>query len=53
MLAARATGLSPFQQDAMKGALRNYIFYGYKRIMQQAPYFAVPFAIGRCCYPAT
>ncbi|SNX85830.1 probable ubiquinol-cytochrome c reductase complex 11 kda protein [Melanopsichium pennsylvanicum] len=32
--------------NAMKGALHSYIFYGFKRIMQQAPYFAVPFAAG-------
>ncbi|PWN49385.1 putative ubiquinol-cytochrome c reductase complex 11 kda protein [Violaceomyces palustris] len=38
--------VSPFQQNAMKGALHGYIFYGYKRIMQQAPYFALPFAVG-------
>lgn len=30
----------------MAGALRNYLFFGYKRIMQQAPYFAIPFALG-------
>ncbi|GAK68391.1 ubiquinol-cytochrome c reductase subunit 8 [Moesziomyces antarcticus] len=38
--------VSPFQQNAMRGALHSYIFYGFKRIMQQAPYFAVPFAAG-------
>lgn len=39
--------VSPFQQNAMRGALHSYIFYGFKRIMQQAPYFAVPFAAGK------
>ena len=38
--------VSPFQQNAMKGAFHSYAFYGFKRIMQQAPYFAVPFAVG-------
>ena len=38
--------LSPYQQNTMHGALRGYVFYGYKRIMQQAPYFALPFGIG-------
>lgn len=39
--------VSPFQQNAMKGALHQYVFYGFKRIMQQAPYFVVPFAAGK------
>jgi hypothetical protein len=30
----------------MHGALQGYVFYGYKRIMQQAPYFAIPFGLG-------
>ncbi|PWY96963.1 putative ubiquinol-cytochrome c reductase complex 11 kda protein [Testicularia cyperi] len=38
--------ISPFQQNAMKGALKGYIFFGFKRIMAQAPYFALPFAVG-------
>ena len=38
--------ISPFQQNAMAGALRNWTFYGYKRLLQQAPYFAIPFALG-------
>jgi ubiquinol-cytochrome c reductase subunit 8 len=38
--------ISPFEQNAMHGALRGYVFYGYKRIMQQAPYFALPVGIG-------
>ncbi len=39
--------VSPFQQNAMRGALHSYVFYGFKRIMQQAPYFALPFAVGK------
>ncbi|PWN89663.1 putative ubiquinol-cytochrome c reductase complex 11 kda protein [Acaromyces ingoldii] len=42
--------VSPFQQNAMHGAFRNYAFYGYKRIVAQAPYFAIPFAIGYGIY---
>ncbi len=38
--------VSPFQQNAMKAALHACCFYGFKRIMQQAPYFALPFAAG-------
>ncbi|EPQ31442.1 uncharacterized protein PFL1_00777 [Pseudozyma flocculosa PF-1] len=38
--------LSPFQQNPVKNAVRDYIFFGYKRLMQQAPYFAIPFAVG-------
>lgn len=30
----------------MNGALRQYLFYGYKRIMANAPYFAIPFGAG-------
>lgn len=30
----------------MHGAFRSYAFYGYKRIIAQAPYFAIPLAIG-------
>lgn len=43
---ASMSAISPFEQNAMHGALRGYIFYGYKRIMQQAPYFAIPVGIG-------
>lgn len=39
--------VSPFQQNAMKGALHSYVFYGFKRIMQQAPYFVLPFGVGK------
>jgi len=38
--------ISPFQQNPMAGALKGYLFFGYKRIMAQVPYFAVPFGIG-------
>lgn len=34
----------------MAGALRGYLFYGYKRLMAQAPYFAVPFGVGYGIY---
>ncbi|UZJ51015.1 hypothetical protein CBS101457_000335 [Exobasidium rhododendri] len=37
--------VSPYQQSAMRGALKGYVFYGYKRLMQQAPYFVLPFGI--------
>lgn len=30
----------------MHGALQGYLFFGFRRIMQQAPYFAVPFGLG-------
>lgn len=30
----------------MGGAFRQYMFYGYKRIMAQLPYFGIPVAIG-------
>lgn len=39
--------ISSFQQNAMKGALHSYVFYGFKRIMQQAPYFVLPFGVGK------
>jgi hypothetical protein len=42
------SALSPRQQNAMRGALRAYVFYGYKRIITQVPYFAIPF--GLCKY---
>lgn len=41
--------ISPFQQSTMRGALHNYAFFGFKRIMAQAPYFAIPFAAGKWC----
>ncbi|GAC92886.1 hypothetical protein PHSY_000444 [Pseudozyma hubeiensis SY62] len=37
---------STFSLNAMKGALHSYVFYGFKRIMQQAPYFVLPFGVG-------
>ncbi|KAK0538637.1 ubiquinol--cytochrome-c reductase subunit 8 [Tilletia horrida] len=42
--------ISPYQTANMRGAVQTYIFYGYKRIMQQAPYFAIPFAAGYGIY---
>lgn len=34
----------------MKGALNGYIFWGFRRIAQQVPYFIVPFATGYAVY---
>lgn len=31
----------------MRGALRQYLFFGYKRLMANAPYFGIPFGIGK------
>ena len=45
--------VSPFQQNAMRGALHSYVFYGFKRIMQQALYFAIPFAAGKFTPPTS
>ncbi|KAE8225561.1 hypothetical protein CF319_g1719 [Tilletia indica] len=42
--------ISPYQTANMRGAVQTYLFYGYKRIMQQAPYFAVPVAAGYFIY---
>ncbi|CAO1621435.1 unnamed protein product [Parajaminaea phylloscopi] len=42
--------VSSNQQAAMRGALRQYLFYGYKRIMANAPYFGIPFGIGYAVY---
>ena len=39
-------GISPFYQRAFAGALKGYIFNGYKRIAKQIPYSGIPFAIG-------
>lgn len=43
---AVSAAISPFQQRAMAGALSGWVFHGYKRIMAQAPYFALPVGIG-------
>lgn len=42
------TALSSNEQQPMRGALRGYLFYGYKRIMKLAPKFAVPLIVGEC-----
>ncbi|CAO1626676.1 unnamed protein product [Jaminaea pallidilutea] len=34
--------ISSNQQNPMAGALRNYLFHGYRRIMYNVPYFAIP-----------
>jgi hypothetical protein len=39
-------GVSPFKQQAMKGAFSGYFFHGYKRIAGHFPYFIVPVALG-------
>lgn len=30
----------------MKGAFTQYLFNGYKRVLQQAPYVVLPMAVG-------
>lgn len=40
------TAISSNQQNAMAGALRNYLFHGYRRIMYNVPYFAIPIGAG-------
>lgn len=41
--------LSPFKQKAMRGVFQGYLFNGFRRIMAQVPYFALPFAAGEWC----
>jgi hypothetical protein len=38
--------VSPFRQSPMRGAFSHWIINGYKRMMQQAVYFAVPIGLG-------
>ncbi|BGP14242.1 Cytochrome b-c1 complex subunit 8, mitochondrial [Rhodosporidiobolus nylandii] len=38
--------VSPFRQAPMRGAFKHWIVRGYKRIGQQAVYFAPPLAAG-------
>merc|ERR1712230_129466 len=38
--------VSPMQAAAMKGAFTQYLFNGYKRVLQQAPYVVLPMAVG-------
>lgn len=40
------TAISATEQQPMRGALRGYLFYGYKRIMVLAPKFAIPLIAG-------
>ncbi|GFZ51348.1 Complex III subunit 8 [Saitozyma sp. JCM 24511] len=42
--------LSPFKQKAMRGVFQGYLFNGFRRIMAQVPYFALPFAGGYAVY---
>ncbi|KAL7420901.1 Cytochrome b-c1 complex subunit 8, mitochondrial [Cryptotrichosporon argae] len=42
--------LSPFKQRPFAGALHGYLFNGFSRIMQQVPYFAIPFGTGYFIY---
>lgn len=44
------TAISNNQQAAMRGAIPGYIFWGFRRIAAQVPYFAVPFAAGYATY---
>ncbi|KAG9040845.1 ubiquinol--cytochrome-c reductase subunit 8 [Tulasnella sp. UAMH 9824] len=41
---------SSYKQRAFAGALHGYLFWGYKRIAAQAPYFAIPVAAGYGTY---
>lgn len=34
----------------MRGAIPGYIFWGFRRIAAQVPYFALPFAAGYATY---
>jgi hypothetical protein len=40
------SGVSPFKQQAMKGAFSGYFFNGYRRIASHFPYFIIPVALG-------
>ncbi|KAL1412436.1 Cytochrome b-c1 complex subunit 8, mitochondrial [Vanrija albida] len=42
--------VSPFAQRPFAGALNGYVFWGFRRIAQQVPYFIVPFATGYAVY---
>lgn len=45
-LATLSIAISPFQARAAPQMLQNYLFNGYRRLASQAPYFAIPFAVG-------
>ncbi|KAL8276615.1 hypothetical protein RQP46_010964 [Phenoliferia psychrophenolica] len=38
--------VSPMRQAPMRGAFSHWIINGYKRTLQQAPYFVVPIGLG-------
>ncbi|KDN38268.1 putative ubiquinol-cytochrome c reductase complex 11 kDa protein [Tilletiaria anomala UBC 951] len=38
--------LSPVHTSPTRGALKDAIFFGYRRVLVQAPYFLIPFAAG-------
>lgn len=40
--------ISSTQTAALRGAFAQYAFFGYKRVMQQAPYFVLPLGAGEC-----
>jgi len=42
--------LSPFKQSPMRGAFSGYLFNGYRRIAQHAPYVVLPVTIGYVTY---
>jgi hypothetical protein len=42
------TAISPTQTAVTRNAFSTYVFYGYKRLLAQAPYFAIPFGLGEC-----
>ncbi|PWN31087.1 putative ubiquinol-cytochrome c reductase complex 11 kda protein [Jaminaea rosea] len=45
-----AYSISSNQQNIMGGAFRQYMIFGYKRLMAQLPYFGIPLAIGYGVY---
>ncbi|TFK53090.1 hypothetical protein OE88DRAFT_1656939, partial [Heliocybe sulcata] len=42
--------MSPFKQRAAKHIFQNYLFNGFRRLSEQAPYWVVPFAMGYGVY---
>lgn len=41
--------VSPFRQQPMRGAFAHWAKNGYRRLAQQAVYFAVPLGLGASC----
>ena len=41
-----SAAISATEQQPMKGALKGYIFNGYRRVMKFAPKFIVPLVFG-------